>query len=261
MMLLPDFALVRPSSLEEAIQAVDEDHVPVVGGTELLLAMRMGMLQPVALVDLARIEEFGHVRVEGSELVIGAAVTHEGISNHPEVRDAAPLLADVEKEVGNARVRAQGSIGGNLCFAEPKSDVATALIALDASVVLQGPDGRRQESVVEFVEGPYTTTRDERELLIEVRVPVTSRRAVYRKFQTMERPTVGVAATSTDTGVAVVVGAIGGAPVRADFGTFAEVDVEGILDQLDPIPDLTGSEEYKLHVAGVEIRRALEAIS
>lgn len=260
--MLPDFQLVRPASLEEAVEAISEERVPVGGGTELLLAMKLGMLMPEALVDLTRLAELGEVEMGDGELVVGAGVSHLRLSTNADVRTHFPMLARVERAVGNPRVRAQGSIGGNLCFAEPKSDVATALIALDAEVTLLGPRGRRRMPVAEFIEGPYTTARADDELLVDVRVPVAGpRRASYVKFQTMERPTVGVASVVDDSAVRVVVGAVGALPVRADFPSVDAVDVDAILAQVEPLPDLTGSEDYKLHVTGVYIRRALEELA
>lgn len=259
--MLPDFALVRPSTVAEAVAALDDDHLAVCGGTELLLAMKMGMIVPQALVDISRLPELGHLRVEGDELVIGAGVTHHRAGRDPQVRQRAAMLARVEDAVGNARVRAQGSIGGNLCFAEPKSDVATALIALDAEVVLAGPDGVRRMPVADFVVGPYTTDLDDRELLLEVRVPCDERnRATYLKFQTMERPTVGVAAAIAGDRVRVAVGAVGPSPVYADFGALGDVDVDALLERVEPMADLTGSVEYKQHITGLYIRRALEEL-
>jgi aerobic carbon-monoxide dehydrogenase medium subunit len=261
-MLLPDFVLLRPRTVDEAITLVDEDHLPIVGGTELLLVMKLGMARPEGLVDLSRIGALSTISVDGGELVIGAAATHARISTHPKVRAGWPLLADVARTVGNARVRAQGTIGGNLCFAEPKSDLATVLLALRARLVLHGPAGRRAMTIDDFLLGPYTTARDDSELLTQVRVPVLANvRTTYRKTQTMERPTVGVAVVARASGVTVVVGALGAIPVRTDFESVAAVDVDAVVERLEPIPDQAGSVEYKRHLAGVQVRRALEAVA
>ncbi len=259
-MTLPPFALLRPTTLDEALGELSEDSVPYCGGTELLLAMRAGLHRPDALVDLKRVPELSGVRVEDGVLVIGATERHADLAVHPVVRDRLPVFAGMERHIGNARVRSQGSLGGNLCFAEPKSDVATVLMALAASVTLAGPDGRRTMPVEEFVAGPYYADKEPDELLVDVRVPLRAGlRGAYVKFQTMERPTVGVAVLADDAAgwYRLGVGAVGEVPLAWSFGSLGEIDPDQIAAWVDPTPDLSGSEEYKRHVTGVYVRRAL----
>jgi carbon-monoxide dehydrogenase medium subunit len=263
--MLPPFRLARPESLDQALEAIGEDAVPYCGGTELLLAMRAGLHQPDALVDVKRLPELAGIRQDGDHLVIGATERHMDIAADPLVRRHLPMLRRVEHAVGNARVRAQGSMGGNLCFAEPKSDVATALMALQAVLTLVSPRGRREVAVEDFIAGPYYADREPDELLVDIRVPVGGPevRATYVKFQVMERPTLGVAVTHVpDTGdCRVVVGAVGEVPAVWTFPSPDEVDVPTIVREVDPTPDLTGSERYKRHITDVYVRRALDALA
>lgn len=263
--MLPSFRLARPNDLTEALGAIGEEKVPYCGGTELLLAMRAGLTRPEALVDLKRVPELSGVQVRDGAVVIGSVERHMDLAINPIVRDHLPMLARVEAAVGNARVRAQGSIGGNLCFAEPKSDVATALVAYGAEVTLVGPDGRRSLPVEQFVAGPYWADKEPEELLVDIRVPIPAEgtKAVYVKYQIAERPTVGVAlvydaAAATSR---LVVGAVGEVQTLFTFGDPAEIDPETVATELDPTPDLTGSERYKRHVAAVFIRRAVHALA
>lgn len=261
--MLPPFGLARPETLEEALSLLSEERVPYCGGTELLLAMKIGLHRPDALVDLKPIVELRGVRLDAGELVIGATTTHQRLATDPVLREHLPLLAAVEKRVGNARVRAQGSIGGNLCFAEPKSDVSTALIALDASVTLTSSSAQRRLSVRDLIEGAYDAAREPDELLVDIRVPLTSgRRSAYVKFQVTERPTVGVAVVEdASTGACrVVVGAVGEVPYVRDYAGRDAVQAAELAAELDPIADLTGSVRYKRHVAAVFIDRALAAL-
>ena len=258
--MLPAFKIERPSTVADAVGLLDEDRVAYWGGTELLLAMQMGLLVPTALVDLKRVAGLRDVTLDGDELVIGAGVTHDELATNPVVRSQAPLLADVEARVGNTRVRAQGTIGGNLCFAEPRSDVATALMALDATVSLQSSSGSRSVPVTDFILGPYWTAREPTELLVDVRVPVPAARGVYLKFQVTERPTVGVAAVTVGTTCRLVIGAVAEQPRVFDFARWDDVDAAALASELEPVPDLTGSIEYKRHVTAVFVRRAISAI-
>lgn len=260
MRVLPDFAHHRPTALGEVLELVSMfDRPPYVGGTELLLAMKAGLMRPEALIDLKGVDELGVIRQADDGISIGAAVTHQEVVDHPLIQEHLPMLAEVIERVGNPRVRASGTLGGNLCFAEPKSDVATMLIALESDVRLASAGGSRVLPVSEFVIGPYTTARNEDELLVEILVPDRgSRPAVYVKYQTMERPTIGVAAAITGSGTCrLVVGAVGGAPEVFESDQPEGLDAEAIAAEIDVIPDLTGSERYKRHIAGVHIRRAL----
>ncbi|MGN6244042.1 MAG: FAD binding domain-containing protein [Motilibacteraceae bacterium] len=263
--MLPAFRLARPETLPQALEAIGEDSVPYCGGTELLLAMRAGLHRPDVLVDVKRLPELAGIRIDGEHLVIGAAERHMDVAAHELVRRHVPMLASVERAVGNARVRAQGSIGGNLCFAEPKSDVGTALIALGAVVTLVSPTGSREVAVESLIAGPYFADKEPDELLVDVRIPVGGPEvhATYVKFQTMERPTIGVALASVPEAgeCRLVVGAVGEVPAVWRFGAPEEIDADLIAAAVDPTPDLTGSARYKRHVTGIYVRRALSALA
>lgn len=263
--MLPPFRLARPVTLAEAFDALGDDHVPYCGGTELLLAMRAGLHRPETLVDLKPLPELAGIRIDEGHLVIGATERHMDVAASTVVGKHLPMLARVEHGVGNARVRAQGSVGGNLCFAEPKSDVATALIAFGATATVASAARRREVAVEDFVAGPYWADKEADELLLDVRIPLPGPqvRAVYLKYQTMERPTLGVALTHDGASGAVrlVVGAVGEVPMAWSFADLADVDPDVVAEQLDPTPDLTGSERYKRHIAGVYVRRALASLS
>lgn len=256
--MLPAFSVARPSRVDDALPMLSDDVLPYCGGTELLLAMRMGLLAPEILVDLKGIAELRAIERQDGVLAIGGAATHAAVIASGLVREALPYLVDVEQSVGNPRVRAQGSVGGNLCFAEPKSDVITALIALRSRVVLRSATSSRVLPVEEFIQGPYTADHEPGELLTRIEVPIVpGRRGVYLKYQTMERPTVAVAVLAAGEGIRIVVGAAGELPVWADATSVAGVDIDELVARIEPVPDLTGSEDYKRHVAGVYIRRAL----
>ncbi|MCU1432686.1 MAG: hypothetical protein JWP95_1791 [Actinotalea sp.] len=263
--MLPHFQLARPRTLDEALDAISDDRVPYCGGTELLLAMRAGLHRPEALVDIKPLPELAGIRVDGGSVVIGAVERHMDISTHADVLEHLPMLARVERGVGNARVRAQGSIGGNLCFAEPKSDVGPALMAFQATVTLASSTGRREVSVEDLIAGPYFADKEPDELMVDVRVPIpsASTRAVYLKYQITERPTVGVALLhDPDAGVCrLVVGAVGEVPTVWSGTDPSEIDSQAIAEEVDPTADLTGSERYKRHVTGVYVRRALAALA
>src|SRR5438309_7459607 len=155
--------------------------------------MKLGLLRPPHLVDVKRIAGLGDI-ADGGRLTIGATVTHRSLERSPLVRARCPLVASVARHVANVRVRNVGTIGGNLAFADPHSDLATLFLALDAHVELVSPGGRRELSLGDFVRGPWETARRPDELLAGVRLaPWPSRAAAYVKFGVHERPTLGIA--------------------------------------------------------------------
>ena len=265
MSVLPPFALHRPQSVDEALGLISFDDMPLGGGTELLLAMRMRILRPETLVNLKQLEELNSIHLDGSELVIGGGVTHLGASESALVAEHLPILPKVLLEVGNPRVRASGTLAGNLVFAEPKSDVIPILLALDARVQLRSASGSRQMTIDEFIIGPYYCAREPEELLTEIRIPTEGiTQAVYLKYQTMERPTVGVAALDLERDGAqlrrIVVGAVAETPSLLDFAPGEQIDGAAIAATIEPIPDIAGSARYKQHVTGVYIDRAVAAL-
>ncbi|HSG78086.1 MAG TPA: FAD binding domain-containing protein [Acidimicrobiia bacterium] len=261
MSVLPAFEHVRGESVESVVAQMGFDDVPYAGGTELLLAMRIRLLRPERLIDLKRIPELQRIELVDGSIEIGGAVSHIVAARHPLVADRLPMLSDVLGRVGNVRVRTQGTLGGNLCFAEPKSDVAAALIALDAEVDLRSTAGMRTVAVDEFVIGAFYTVREPEELLTTIRVPVRpDLKGVYLKYQTMERPTVGVAAVREGATRTVVVAAVGERPVRFVFPDDQPIDPAAVADGVDPEADLTGSVDYKRHVTRVYVERAARAL-
>lgn len=262
MSVLPDFEHHRPVSIEGALALLTFDCVPYAGGTELLLAMRSGLIRPDALVDLKCITELSALAIDDSAIRIGGSVTHQAVAEDDRIRAELPVLAKVLNHVGNPRVRAAGTLGGNICFAEPKSDVATILEALEATVRLQSLKGIRTVPVSDFIVGPYTTIGEPDELLIEISVPLRGdRAAAYAKYQTMERPTVGVAGALTSSEkVRIVIGAVGGKPAMFEFDRVGDVVPSDVAGDVEVIPDTTGSEEYKRHIVALYVRRVCEIL-
>jgi carbon-monoxide dehydrogenase medium subunit len=281
MLILSDFRLHRPESLAEVLRLraeLGDDGALYAGGTELLLALKMGVLEYEHLIDIKRCAELGGVREIDGAVRIGATTTHRELETSPLIARLLPALAELERHVANIRVRAAGTIGGNLAFAEPHADPPAMLTALDARVELASAGGVRELSVEDFVLGAYETALRDDELLTAVLVPVPppGARATYRKLATLERPTVGVAVVGDVDGEtfvtapAVVVGAVDERPLRVDATPLAgasvrdrdalEAVVEAARDLVDPVDDLSGSADYKRHLTGVVTRRALEQI-
>ena len=251
------------------------------GGTELLLAMKHDLLRYEHLIDVKTIPDLNRIDSKNGAIVIGSAVTHRAVERSPLVKEKLPVLAQMETQVANVRVRASGTLGGNLCFAEPHSDPATLLCALGAKAHIQGKNGGRTVAIDKLITGAYETSLAPDELLVSLEIPVgqRSQRAAYVKFQLHERPTLSLALIMDVDGdsiqrAAAVVGSISAVPTQLpDANALLTGEKGQVQKQLseaaellagaaDPVDDLEGSADYKRHLVGVFLKRAfLKALS
>jgi carbon-monoxide dehydrogenase medium subunit len=200
--VLRPFALHRPSSLDEVGDLLAEhrgDSAVYAGGTELLLLLKEGFLRVGNLIDLKRVPGLGEITVEDGNVIIGATVAHRTVERSAGLRAACPIVPAVARHVANVRVRHVGTVGGNLAFADPHSDLATLLLTLDGSVRLWRRGRAREVSLAEFMRGPYQTAREEDEILTSVRLHPwpAGTVATYVKVGMHERPPLGIALAVT----------------------------------------------------------------
>lgn len=285
-MRLTPFRLHRPETVEQASDLLAELGPAAAlycGGTELLLVAKLGLTDFTDLIDVKRIPELAGIDANGA-LRIGAATTHRELEHSPIVRARWPSLAAMERHVGNIRVRNVGTIGGNLCFADPHSDPATYLIAAGARLIARrGGGAPREIAVEEFTRGPYRNALAAGELLVGVEVPELppGSALVHRKMSFRERPAITVATSVTviDGAVAqarLAVGSVGVAPVRlrgaepalvgADASSPEEQRLsefaQNAAEEAQPVADANGSVEYKRQLVRVLVGRcAREAVS
>ena len=275
--MLDAFTIHQPVTVAEASRMLAEfgaDAAVYAGGTELLVIMKERLVHFPHLIDVKTIPGLDGICIEGEELVIGALATHKAIERSPLVREHAPLLAELEANVANVRVRSTGTIGGNLCFAEPHSDPATLLTAWDATLTLQSADGSRSLPIGEFFTGLLETARRPDEILTAIRVPLPlPAGSAYERFKIHERPTATVAATLRFDGEAVadariVVGSLADRPARIPaaealligepFSAALRTEAAAVVhDSVEPTEDAFASSDYKRHLAKVLTERAL----
>ncbi|SDP00554.1 carbon-monoxide dehydrogenase medium subunit [Actinopolyspora xinjiangensis] len=200
-MIPAEFEYVAPSTVEEAVQALDragDDAKVLAGGQSLLPVLRMRMADPGLVVDLGGIPEARGVREDGDTLVIGAMTSHHEVMRSELVRGHAELVALATRTVADPQVRHRGTFGGSLAHADPAGDLPAPVLAMDAEMVVAGPSGRRTVPAAEFFVDYFTTALDSNEVLVEVRIPkYTGWRAHYEKFNRVAQAwsVVGVAAT------------------------------------------------------------------
>src|SRR5438067_13173041 len=198
MMPLRRFTIHQPKDTAEASEMLaqfGEKARLYAGGTELLLAMKHDLLRYEHLCDVKTVPGLDRIEAKDSVIHIGSAVTHRVIERSALVKEKFPVLSQMETKVANVRVRNTGTLGGNLCFAEPHSDPATLLLVLGASVAVEGPQGRREILMDDFFAGPYETRLAPNEMMTAIQIPLPSGRwrSAYVKFQVHERPMLGLA--------------------------------------------------------------------
>ncbi|MGZ8785841.1 MAG: FAD binding domain-containing protein, partial [Acidimicrobiia bacterium] len=124
----------RPTTLEQAFGLLSAEGArPLAGGHSLLPAMKLRISNPTRLVDISRIPGMDAIEQIGGELTIGALTTHEAVAGSGVVAANCPLLAETAGHIGDAQVRARGTIGGSIAHADPAADYPTALLALGAT--------------------------------------------------------------------------------------------------------------------------------
>src|SRR6202163_1809464 len=282
MTTLSRFQIHQPVSALDASQMMThygEDAGIYAGGTELLLAMKHQALNYRHLIDLKVVPGLDSIEVRDGSLEIGATSTHRSVERSALVRQNQPALAEMESQVANVRVRATGTLGGNLCFAEPHSDPATMLLVLGATVRIESAAGTREIPIEKLIAGAYANHLAPGEILTRIVVPCakSNHRAAYMKFQIHERPTLGLGlwletpdAGQTFTSARVAVGCVCPFPTRGldaeKLLTGPRGDVEkrmpeaadAIADVADLVDDQEGSAEYKRHLIHVFLRRVFQ---
>jgi carbon-monoxide dehydrogenase medium subunit len=280
MTTLNRFEIHQPGSATEASQMLSHfgDEAGIyAGGTELLLAMKHQALNYRHLIDLKVVPGLDSIKVRDGFLEIGATSTHRSVERSALVQKNQPALAEMESQVANVRVRATGTLGGNLCFAEPHSDPATLLLVLGGAVKVESAAGSREIPVSELIGGAYASNLLPGEILTKIVVPCAkpSQRAAYMKFQIHERPTLGLGlwletpdGGRTFTSARVAVGCVCPFPTRGLdaekllAGSRKEVEkrlpeaADTIADAADLVDDHEGSAEYKRHLIHVFLQRA-----
>lgn len=280
-----EFEFLEPADVAEAsrmLAAHGDDCRAYAGGTALLLAMRQRLVSPTHVVSLANIATLKGVRFDArSGLRIGALTRHAELATAPEVAQHYPMLAHMAAHLANPQVRNQGTLGGNLCYADPATDPPTCLLALDAEVEIGSSRGTRRLGLGDFFVDYYTTALEPDELLVAVHVPPPASDAIgrYTRFlrtPAEHRPLVNAAITVRCSGgvasaVRLAVGASTPIPARVPR---AEALLEGkavtpdlaaqaaaaAAEDIFAISDARGDEAYRRAMVRVVVRRTLAAL-
>jgi len=280
------FEYHTPTTLAEAIALLGRygDEAKVLSGSQSLIPlMKLRLAQPAHLVDLRKVDGLTGVREVQGAIQIGALTTHATLAKSELLRAKLPMAAEAAGQIGDAQVRNLGTIGGSLAHADPSADWPAVLTALDASVVIAGPQGERTLKVEQLIVGPLTTVLEPGEILTQVRVALPPARTAGA-YEKLPHPAsrfavVGVAAEisldarNTVQWSRIAITGLGSKVTRA---TGVERALQGkaadpaaiksaaarAAEGLELRADLSGSAAYKAQLAAVYTERAaLRAVS
>lgn len=253
------------------------------GGTDLLVQMRSGRLEPQVIIDVKGIEEMTSVRKEAGGWRVGASVPCMDLIRHADFAKVFPGVVDGANWIGSVQVRSRATMGGNLCNASPAADSVPAMIAVGAIASVEGPDGRRDVPVEQIPAGPGKTSLANGELVVSIFFPDPDQRSssAYIRFTPRTEMDiavvgVGIALTLDEKGVCtaakVCLGAVAQTAIVVPEAAAALVGTkvdEAALEKLAqaasaaarPIDDKRGTKVFRIKLSGVIARRtALKAL-
>jgi carbon-monoxide dehydrogenase medium subunit len=248
-----------------------DDAKLLAGGHSLLPLLRLRFTRPALLVDIGRLDELSYVRDAGGSVAIGALTRHHDVHHAPLLQEHNPLVSYAAGLIGDPQVRHRGTIGGSVAHGDPASDLPAVLLALDAEIDVAGAGGVRTVAAADFFRGVFTTAAGAHELVTEIRVPkLTGDHGwSYLKFRrrAQDWATVGVAVVAKRSNggfesAAIGLVNMGTTPLRAQAAEQALVagaDPGAVAAEgTDPPSDTQASAEFRRHLAGVLVRRAVE---
>jgi carbon-monoxide dehydrogenase medium subunit len=258
-------------SVDHAIELLgrNEDAKLLAGGHSLLPAMRLRLARPAFVVDLGRVGDLSYVREDGDAIAIGALTRHRDVAASPVLREHGPIVSHTAGQIGDPQVRHRGTIGGSLAHGDPASDLPTVVLALDGELVVRGPGGDRTIPAREFFTGVFQTALQPNDVLVEIRVPKLgsagwSYTKLARRAQDWATVAVAVVARNGD-GTAIALTNMGATSLRASAAEEALAGGAAIADAAalaaegtEPPSDQAASSEFRMHLARVLTRRALE---
>ena len=277
-MIPAQFEYEKVTTLDEAIAALSNDDTQILaGGHSLIPALKMRLSRPGKLIDIGGIAALKDIKEEDGEIVIGAAATHADIMYHNLIRTHLPFFTEGASTIGDIQVRNYGTIGGSIAHADPSADWPALILAADATIEVQGSNGRRGIKATEFFTGLFSTALQPNEIITAVRIPMPAdgTKGTYQKFaQPASRyALVGCAVVRFADGKTNI--AFTGVAENAFRDTAAEQTLTGkpineenitaalnaALQNVDVLGDHYASVPYRRHLAKVFLRKALMAVA
>ncbi len=272
-MKAPSFGYVKARDLGHVFDLLEqhgEEAKLLAGGQSLMPSLNLRLSSPAILIDLNAVPDLGGITETPTSLLIGAMTRHVELEGSSLLARHAPLVAAAMPHIAHPAIRNRGTIGGSISFADPAAELPACMVALNATLVVQGRAGERRIAAGDFFKGLFETALQPGEILRSIEIPKAG--ADHRfAFDELARrhgdyAMVGLAAAGNAAALRLVYFAIGDRPVAASRaagllrGGDIEAAVAALADDLDPTGDLNGSPATKRHLAGVLLRRAAPAL-
>jgi len=280
-MIPGSFSYHRPATVADAVKLLadlGDDARPLAGGHSLVPMMKLRLATPSHLVDLHAVAGLKGIRRDGNSIVIGAMTTQHELLGSDEIGKSLPILHETALLIADPQVRYRGTVGGNVANGDPGNDMPALMLALGASYQLQGLNGARDVRASEFYQGAYFTALEPGELLTSVTIPVPAAGHGYAyeklKRKVGDYATAAAAVVLTMAGGKVASCAIGltnlhetpllaTEAAKAVVGTSLDAAAlktaaDAAVAIMSPAADARGPVEYRKHVGGIMVARALQ---
>jgi len=274
------FSYHRPTTLADAVKllaSLGDEARPLAGGHSLVPMMKLRLATPEHLVDLHGIAGLKGIRREGNRIVIGAMTTQHELLASDEIAKSLPILQEAASLIADPQVRYRGTLGGNVANGDPGNDMPALMLTLGASYVLEGASGAREVAASEFYQGAYFTALEPGEILTAISVPVPAAGHGYA-YEKLKRKVGDYATAAAAVVLTMASGKVASCAIgltnlhetpllatdaaKAVIGTSLDVATlkkaaaaaEAIMS---PAADARGPIEYRKHVGGIMVARAL----
>jgi carbon-monoxide dehydrogenase medium subunit len=275
------FEYFRPDSVDEALALLGQhgwDAKLLAGGQSLVPAMNFRLAAPAVLIDLNRIPGLDGLEEQGGGLRMGTLLRQRVAEHSPSVAHRAPLLAEALPLVAHPQIRNRGTVGGSIAHADPAAELPAVMLALGARLRLRGPGGERVLAADDFFTGLFATALEHDEMLVEIEIPAAAARSGHAFLEVSRRhgdfglAGLAVAVTLDEggscAGARIALLGVGEGPLLAAGAAevlmgcepgdelFAAA-AEAARGEVDPPGDIHASSDYRRHLVGVLVRRAL----
>ena len=275
------FSYHRPATVADAVKLLStlgDDARPLAGGHSLVPMMKLRLATPEHLINLHGIDGLKGVRREGDKVVIGAMTTQHELLASGEIAKSIPILHETALLIADPQVRYRGTLGGNVANGDPGNDMPALMMTLGASYRLEGPDGSRDVAAADYYQGAYFTAIEPGELLTAISIPLPAAGHGYA-YEKLKRKVGDYATAAAAVVLTMAAGKVASCAIgltnlhetpllatdaaKAVIGTSLDAATlkkagAAAAAIMSPAADARGPVEYRKHVGGIMVTRALQ---